>query len=60
MGLFGKLTAAVIETALLPVEIVKDVVTCGGALTDKKRPYTVDRLKNIKEDLEDVLEDLKD
>lgn len=39
MGIFDslqKLTKATVRTALLPLDIVKDVATLGGAITDEE------------------------
>jgi hypothetical protein len=41
------LLKAVVETAKLPFDITADVITMGGALTDKPRPYTAERCKRI-------------
>ena len=57
MGFLGKLVKGVIDTALVPVAIVQDVATLGGALTDEKEPYTTKKLKEVKEDLEEAGED---
>lgn len=44
---------AVLGIATLPVDAVADAITMGGAMTDKRRPYTADKaidiMKNIKE-----------
>lgn len=40
----------VIET---PLAVVADVVTMGGALTDKEVPYTADALEKVYENLKD-------
>lgn len=58
MGFFSQLTKAVFETALLPLEVAKDVVTLGGAMTDQEEPYTFLRLKNINKDLENAVDSL--
>lgn len=42
----GKLLGAAIDLALTPVEIVKDVATMGGTLTDQDTPYTYQRLNH--------------
>lgn len=60
MSIFGKLTAAIIETALLPVEIVKDVATLGGAITNEHEPHTVQRLRSIGKDIESALDEMKE
>ena len=43
------LTEAVVKA---PFAVVQDVFTIGGAITDKKRPYSVQVLKDLKENLE--------
>lgn len=56
--MFDKLLKAAIGTVLLPVEIAKDVVTLGGAMTDDtgtEDPYTVKRLKNIGKNIDEAL-----
>ena len=58
MGFFKKLTKAAVDTVLLPVEVVKDVTTLGGALTDEEEPYTVKRGKKIKDAIEDAYDNL--
>ena len=50
MKLFGQLVRTVVNTALLPVEIVKDVTTLGGVATDQKKPYTLQRLEKLAQD----------
>jgi hypothetical protein len=50
-GLFGKIVATAINVTTLPVAVVKDVVTLGGVSTKGElRPYTVDKLKQIKDE----------
>ena len=44
----------VIET---PLAVVADVVTMGGALTDKEVPYTADALEKVFENLKDSTKD---
>lgn len=43
----------VVET---PVAIVADVVTMGGALTDKDEPYTASAVKKVVKNVEDATE----
>ena len=40
----------VVET---PLAVVADVITMGGALTDKEVPYTADALEKVYENLKD-------
>ena len=46
MSVFGKLFGAAVDVVMLPVEVVKDVATLGGVITDHKEPYTISRLKD--------------
>lgn len=43
-NLFKAVVGVVVET---PVALVADVVTLGGALTDKQQPYTATALENV-------------
>lgn len=54
MSFFGSLVSAVVRTATIPVEIIKDVATMGGACTDEDEPYTVQQTKNVLNDIEDA------
>lgn len=56
--MFGMLTdlvkatvGVVIET---PIALVADVVTMGGALTDKDQPYTADALEKVVKNIENA------
>ena len=50
MGLFGQIIKTVINIATLPVDIVKDVVTLGGTMSEQDEPYTAQKLDKIKEE----------
>lgn len=58
MGFFGKLIKAGIDTVSIPVAIVKDVATMGGVLTDQRRPYTIKKLKDIGDDIQEAKDEL--
>lgn len=60
MGFWKKMCAATIETALLPVDLVKDVATLGGSVLGNDTTYTGDRLRSIGGDIESALNELKD
>lgn len=60
MGLFGKIVQATIKTASLPVAVVKDVCTLGGAITDNRGTYTGERLSEIKDKAEEIYDSLDD
>jgi hypothetical protein len=54
MRLFGKIVKTVVNVAVLPIELAKDVVTLGGVSTKGEfQPYTADRLKKLMEDADD-------
>ena len=50
-GLLESLAKAAVGVVTLPVTVVADVITLGGALTDKDEPYTAsaasDSVKNL-------------
>jgi hypothetical protein len=58
MGFFGSLTKTVLDVVVLPVEIVKDVATLGGSLTDEKEPYTMQRLRQANKDMNKTIDSL--
>jgi len=49
MKLFGQLIRTVVNVATLPVAVVKDVVTLGGAATDHGS-YVAEALEQLKEE----------
>ena len=53
-GILENLTKAVVSVARLPVSVVADVVTMGGQLTDRKRPYTADNVSDLVGNLENA------
>lgn len=53
MGLFGALVRTAVNVVSLPVAVVKDVATLGGVCTGEDEPYTVQKLKQIKDEAED-------
>lgn len=53
MSLFGKVIRTAINTATLPVAVVKDVFTIGGVARYPKGSYTVEQLQKIKDEAED-------
>lgn len=57
MGFLGKLIGTVVDVAITPVEIVKDIATMGGALNDEDEPYTLQRLKKANKKLSDAADD---
>lgn len=53
----GSLTKAVVDVAVTPVEIVKDVATMGGLSTDRDS-YTIERVKKLGQNLENAYDEL--
>jgi hypothetical protein len=60
MGFLGKLVKAAVDVVLVPVDVVKDVATFGGLLTDQDKPYTLQRGDKVIKDLEHAGEDAGD
>lgn len=57
MGMFDileSLTKAAVGVVTVPVAVVADVVTLGGALTDKDRPYTAEAVSDVVNNLKDA------
>lgn len=52
--MFTKLGRAVLGVVTLPVDIVADVITLGGSLTDRDVPYTARKAKQIMKNLDDA------
>ena len=54
MGLFDQLVKTVARAVTLPVSVAKDVVTMGGVLDDSGEIATLDHLKKLVEDIEEL------
>lgn len=52
MSLFSAIVKTVVNVATLPVAVVKDAVTLGGIATEQSKPYTVQKLEQIKDESE--------
>ena len=50
--MIGNLLKAAVGIVTLPVDVIADVVTLGGALTDKPRPYTAEKASSIVRNLD--------
>ena len=50
-GLLESLAKAAVGVVTLPVTVVADVITLGGALTDKDEPYTASAANDIVKNL---------
>lgn len=49
-----------IDTITAPIAVIKDVATLGGAITDQDEPYTVQKVKQISDDVDIIKENLID
>ena len=53
-GMLESLAKAAVAVVTVPVSVVADVVTLGGALTDKDQPYTADAVGDLVDNLKDA------
>lgn len=53
MKLFGQVIRTVVNTALLPVAVAKDVVTLGGVATDQRKPYIAQQIEKLKDEAQE-------
>ena len=54
-GMLASLTKAVVGVVVeAPIAIVADVITLGGALTDKAEPYSATALSKVVENVQDA------
>lgn len=60
MSIFGKLLKTGLDLALTPVEVVKDIATLGGAITDRHESHTTSKLKQLGRDVEEIRDELDD
>jgi len=60
MGIFGKITQGIIDTALIPLDVAKDVATLGGVNTDQEEPYTLQKAKKLRDKAEEIYDALDD
>lgn len=55
LRIIGDLTKAVIGAVIeTPIAIAADVVTMGGALTDKNEPYTATAIKGVMKNVDNA------
>lgn len=53
-GMLGDLAKAAVSVVTIPVAVVADVVTLGGACTDKDQPYTADAVSDLVKNLKNA------
>lgn len=52
--IFESLAKTVVSVVKLPVAVVADVITMGGALTEKDKPYTAETCEQIMDNLDNA------
>lgn len=57
MSVLGKLFASAVDVALVPIEVVKDAVTLGGAVLGNEETYTGKRLRDAQDHLQDAIDE---
>jgi len=58
MSVLRRLALTAFDIALSPLDVAKDAITIFGLATDHPGSYTVDRLKRVGQDLEDVRDEI--
>lgn len=58
MSIFGKLLKTAFDVATIPVAVVKDVATMGGAVNDHGSTYIGDKLRQLGRDGEEIRDEL--
>ena len=53
-GMLESLAKAATAVVTVPVAVAADVVTLGGSLTDKKKPYTSEAVGDLMDNLKDA------
>lgn len=53
-GMLTSLAKAATAVVTVPVAVVADVVTLGGSLTDKRKPYTAEAVADFVDNLKDA------
>lgn len=54
LDFLGSALKAAPSVVSVPVSIAADVVTMGGAMTDKERPYTVEACADLVQNVKDM------
>lgn len=52
----GKLFKAAIGVVTIPLDVVKDIVTIGGVVTEKRSTYTQEKIEEIADNLDEASE----
>ena len=54
--MFGSLLKAATAVVTSPIAVVADVITMGGAMTDRDEPYTVSQCKAVVKNVENAID----
>jgi len=60
MGFLKKVAKTAFDAVTIPIAVAADLVTFGGINVDKDTPYTVDKLKQLADDWEEIRDALDD
>jgi hypothetical protein len=60
MSIFGKILKTGFDIVTTPIDVVKDVASMGGVLTDQRESYTTQKLKRLHNDAEEIRDELDD
>lgn len=58
-GMFESIFKSAAAVVTVPVALVSDVVTLGGAINDKDKPYTVAEVRNLLKNVENIATSIK-
>jgi hypothetical protein len=54
-GLIEDLAKAAVGVVKLPIDVAADVLTLGGSLTDKDKPYTAEGVSDVMQNLKNAV-----
>ncbi len=54
-SILGSVTKAALGVVTLPLAVASDLVTMGGAMTDRDEPYTATQISDIVKNVEDAV-----
>ena len=58
LGMLGSLVKATVGVVIeTPIAVVADVVTLGGSLNDKEKPYTAEAISKVVENIQESTKD---
>lgn len=60
MSILGKAFKTITHTMSTPVDVIKDIVTLGGVITGEEEPHTIQKIKKIIDDIDELGEEIDD